>query len=180
MTSRQASVDRRRTRPRRRTASTPGLLALGHDVEHAAAGVGAGVADDHGAGHVGAVAVDEPPKSITTRSPSTMRAVAGPVVGLGAVRARRDDRLEAELPLGAAPAHLEVELEPELLLGGPVGRRWQHVGEGVVGDARQAASMRATSPSSFTRRRSSTRPVGRHELGAGEPVGREACAAGPR
>ena len=41
-----------------------------------------------------------------------------------------------------------------------------------------AASMRATSPASFTRRSSSTSPLGRHELGVGEPASAKArCCA---
>ena len=131
------------------------------DLDHPGLGVveRLGPADRDRAGHVGVVAVDERAEvdddevaALDARGPT------GVWCGPGAVGAGRDDRLEADV-VGALAAHLGVELERERL------PRWARPPASGATAARaasampHAASMRATSPSSFTRRSASTRPL---------------------
>ena len=73
------------------------------------------------------------PKSITTSSARSMVRALGRRVRLRRVRTGRDDRVEA-VAAGAAPSHLDFELERELAFGWAVGEAREHRRERVVGD----------------------------------------------
>ena len=137
-----------------RLASRP--LALAHDVPHAA-GIGTGIADAHGAGHVGAVAVDDAPEvdddELAGSRPGGRSGVRGawprwvptPRSGRSCCRSRRDG---ASRPRARARSHARWGVRARR---GSIAPRASSAIE-------QAAWMRATSPGSFTRRRVSTRP----------------------
>ena len=132
-----------------------GPLALAHDVPHAP-GLGAGVADAHRAGHVGAVAVDDAPEVDDDQLAGLDPPAARAGVRLGRVGAGGDDRVEA-VAARAAPAHLDLEVEREVALGRPVGQAWEQRAERVVGD-RAGGADAGDLAGSLTRRTRSTSP----------------------
>ena len=81
------AVDLGARRRRRATASRPACWLCEHDVVDVP-GVGTGIADADGAGHVGAVAVDDAAEVDTTSSPRSIDAIGRARVRLRAVRAR--------------------------------------------------------------------------------------------
>ena len=62
------------------------------------------------------------PKSMTTSSPGSTRRSLGRACGFAAVRAGRDDRVEA-VAARAPAAHLDLEVEREVAFGRPLGQR---------------------------------------------------------
>src|SRR5205823_1788155 len=120
-----------------------------HDVPHAA-GFGTRIPDAHRAGHVGAVAVDDAPEVDDDELTRFHRSRTRASVGLRRVRARRDDRIEA-VAARAATAHLHLELQREVALGGSFGEARQERAE-ASSAIEQAARMRATSAGSLISR----------------------------
>ena len=114
-----------------------GLLARGDEVPEAA-GVGAGVADADGAGHVGAVAVDDAAEVDDDELAAADAPVGRAGVRLRGVRARRDDRVEAHAARTAA-AHRVLELDREVCSVGRVSERREQLCERVVGDGARGA-----------------------------------------
>ena len=127
-----------------------GRLGLEDHVEHPLLGR-ARLPHHDGAGHVRVVAVDQRAEVDHHEVAFGDRSGAGPVVGHGPVGAGRHDRLEAHV-VGPEPAHRGVELQAELLLGGPLGQPGPDLGQRGVGDGGRPPRCRATSPSSFTSR----------------------------
>ena len=173
---------RRRTstpgaRPRRRPP--PALAATTSSIRALRRATGSPTHDR--AGHVGAVAVDDARRSRCTTSSPALDATRSPgrAWGLAPLGPDADDRLEA-VPSAPQPAHLGVELERELVLGRTRRAAAAAPAPSASSAIDAAASMRATSPSSFTRRSASTRPsVGTSSAPANQSVG-VARAAAPR
>ena len=131
MTSRDARSTAAHSAPDRDRLAA-GALGEQHGVPDVA-GLGAGLADAHRAGHVGAVPVDDASEIDDDELAGLDPPVARAGVRLGAVRAGGHDRVEAHA--ARAPlAHRELEPQREVALGRPVAQRGQQLAERVVGD----------------------------------------------
>ena len=170
ITARQAASTPATGAPARHR-SHPGRLGGGDDLEHAALRPveGTDPADGDGAGHVRVVAVDEGAEVDDHEVAALDPARAGLVVGAGAVGTGGDDGVEADVvgPPGCASRPSRTAASASSV--GPASSCGSTAASASSAMA-QAASMRATSPASFTARRSSTRPsvgtsVAGHELG---------------
>ena len=130
-------------RARRRPAAhrgTPGRLALEHDVEHPALASAPGSPTHDRAGHVGAVAVDEAPKSMHHElARARCGAIAGRWWGLAPFGPDADDRLEAGAvgaPAGASRCRARARTPP----------RWARRPAGARRAASASSAMRAARP----------------------------------
>src|SRR5262249_49730695 len=110
-------IDRRAVGTRAHRLTTR-PLALAHDVPHMSR-VGPRVADAHGAGTVGAVAVDDTTEVDDDKCARLDVAHARARVRFGRVRTRCDDRIEA-VAARTAPSHLDFELQGEIAFGWPL------------------------------------------------------------
>ena len=118
------------------------------------------------------------PKSMTTSSPGSTRRVARARVGLGRVGPGGDDRVEA-VAAGAAAAHLDLEVEREVALGGPVVRARAAARASASSAIEQAAWMRGDLARLLHPPQLLDQALGGDELVTGERL-REARAAAPR